>query len=532
MKELLKPFCKKRINTNNIISLGLEEECIKLTDFLPDDTRLLERVYCILNDFTEQKKCTCGKPLSFQNAKRGYRATCSSCPEKFIQSGKKNKGRKRSEETKEKMKATMLERYGVENPFQSEEIKKKVYTPENNAKRTKAIQTAVQEKYGVNNVFQLEDVKDRIKKLNQERYGVDNIMQTDFMKSRFSIENSIKQLPDGVYEKISSIEWWEEHYSNSLIDIAEELNISHSCAHAWAHRLDIEINRPTISLVHTKINSFLDSLNIVYENNTRSIISPKELDIWIPDHNLAIEVNGIYWHSEISGGKEPLYHFNKTKLCLEKNIRLLQFWDYEIERSFDLISSMIRSVLKLPLIKIGARSCFCEFIDYTEASKFLNENHLQGSSTCSFYTALKSKQDNEILAVIGFIKPRYRKDCDFELARFAVKQNYSIPGGFSKLLSHFISFTNVKRIVSYSDSRYSQGNLYSKNGWCLEKINSPSYQYTKDCNILENRMKFQKHKLPKLLDNFDPNKTEWENMRDNGWDRVWDCGTKTWLLTI
>jgi len=36
--------------------------------------------------------------------------------------------------------------------------------------------------------------------------------------------------------------------------------------------------------------------------------------------------------------------------------------------------------------------------------------------------------------------------------------------------------------------------------------------------------KFQKHKLEKMLDTFNPNLTEFENMKMNGYDRIWDCG--------
>ncbi len=38
------------------------------------------------------------------------------------------------------------------------------------------------------------------------------------------------------------------------------------------------------------------------------------------------------------------------------------------------------------------------------------------------------------------------------------------------------------------------------------------------------RLQFQKHKLKNILENFDPNLTEWENMQLNGFDRIWDCG--------
>ena len=52
--------------------------------------------------------------------------------------------------------------------------------------------------------------------------------------------------------------------------------------------------------------------------NSRSIISPLELDIYLPDINLAIEYNGTYWHSLKPKG----YHRNKTQRCKDLGIRL------------------------------------------------------------------------------------------------------------------------------------------------------------------------------------------------------------------
>jgi len=61
--------------------------------------------------------------------------------------------------------------------------------------------------------------------------------------------------------------------------------------------------------------------------NDRDIIAPKEIDIYIPDKNIAIEFNGLYWHSEKSG-KTKNYHQDKWKQCQDKNIQLITIWEY------------------------------------------------------------------------------------------------------------------------------------------------------------------------------------------------------------
>ena len=42
-------------------------------------------------------------------------------------------------------------------------------------------------------------------------------------------------------------------------------------------------------------------------------------------------------------------------------------------------------------------------------------------------------------------------------------------------------------------------------------------------------MKYQKHKLQNILENFDKDLTEWHNMKNHGYDRIWDCGNDVWF---
>ena len=53
----------------------------------------------------------------------------------------------------------------------------------------------------------------------------------------------------------------------------------------------------------------LEELDIKFVEHNRKIISPKELDFYLPDYNSAIECNGLYWHSDFK--KEKAYHYDK-----------------------------------------------------------------------------------------------------------------------------------------------------------------------------------------------------------------------------
>jgi very-short-patch-repair endonuclease len=272
----------------------------------------------------------------------------------------------------------------------------------------------------------------------------------------------------------------------------------------------------------SNIRTLLKDNQIEYQTNTRNIISPLELDIWIPSRNLAVEVNGIYWHSELNG-KDKKYHITKTEECEKKGIRLLQFWDSEINQKWDIISSMILIRLGVYQKKIGGRECQIIKVTQQQEKNFLNRNHLQGYVPSTICFGLEYK--NELISLISFGKSRFNKKIEWELLRFCNKLNTIVIGGATKLFNH----KPEGSIVSYADIRYSQGNLYRELGFIESLKTSPAYYYTKDYQLLENRMKYQKHKLPKLLETFNSSLTEWENMQLNGFDRVWDCGNMVWL---
>jgi len=76
-------------------------------------------------------------------------------------------------------------------------------------------------------------------------------------------------------------------------------------------------------------------------HNSKQIIKPLELDIYLPDINIAIEYNGTKWHS-IENGKSNDYHLNKSLKCRELGIRLIHIYEFEdFEQQKTLLLSII-----------------------------------------------------------------------------------------------------------------------------------------------------------------------------------------------
>jgi hypothetical protein len=289
-----------------------------------------------------------------------------------------------------------------------------------------------------------------------------------------------------------------------------------------------------VSAAETEICDFLRAngiTNIIQSN--RSIISPQELDIYIPDRNIAIEFNELYYHSEMNG-KNKSYHLNKTINCDKKGIRLIHIFDDEWIKKKDIVLKRLLNILGKTDSRIYARNTTIKEITKEEKNKFLNETHIQGSDKSTIM--LGSYYHDELIAVMTFLKPRFalgnkKKEQDkYELSRYATK-NISYIGGASKLLSYFIKIYKPKSIISFADRRWSVGNLYEQLGFKKVNNGSPNYWYLNGYSERLHRFNFTKQRIINKFGG-DSNLTEWDNMRAMGYDRIWDCGSLKYEITI
>lgn len=252
------------------------------------------------------------------------------------------------------------------------------------------------------------------------------------------------------------------------------------------------------------------------------ILDGYEIDIYLVDLNIGIEYNGEYWHSDKH--KDRDYHINKTNLANTKGIRLIQIFEYEWLQKTELVKSKLLSILGQNY-KLGARHCEVREIDYPK--QFLIENHLQGAgSPTSLNYGLFFK--GELISVMTFSKPRFNKNFDFELVRLATLTGITVTGGASKLFNYFLRNNKGKSVISYSDKRWSEGNIYPVLGFNFSHTSDPGYFYARNEKILS-RYQCQKHKLKDLFPtHYKDELTEYEIMTKSDYYRVFDCGNDVW----
>lgn len=267
------------------------------------------------------------------------------------------------------------------------------------------------------------------------------------------------------------------------------------------------------SIPEKEIADFLEQY-VEIERNTRKVINPLELDIYIPSKKVAVEFNGLYWHSKY----DKNYHYCKMKECEKAGIRCIQIFEDEWMEKQDIVKSILLSAIGVYERKIFARKCKVKEIETKIANQFLDENHINGSVK----TATKAYglfYNDELLQVITVGVNRFTKERKLELLRMATKKNCQVVGGFSKLLKD----SGIAEIESYVDRRIYNGSGYASSGWTVIGESVPSYFYT-NFEVRKNRMSFMKCKLPPV-EGIEGGGTELERATKLGWYRIYDCGT-------
>lgn len=203
-----------------------------------------------------------------------------------------------------------------------------------------------------------------------------------------------------------------------------------------------------VSCDELELQEFIKSIcNFEVQTNVRNIISPHELDIYIPDKKLAIEFNGNYWH--YTEQKEFDYHQKKTLDCARKHIQLIHIFEYEWNNNKDMIKDFLidRISNKETIYARDTKVCT---LDKEECNEFLSLNHLQGSLNSSIRLGLRDK-NNRLVSVMTFGRPRYSSDNEYEVHRLCFIKHNTVIGGAEKLFKYFIDNFNPSSIVTYSD---------------------------------------------------------------------------------
>jgi hypothetical protein len=446
-----------------------------------------------------------------------------------------------------KVKETCLEKYGVDNYMSTLDFKNKskdtqlkkygcLYTQTEEFKQTRIKNNNF--KYGCDWSLQDPTIRNKIKDTCTKKYGVDNILKNDSIKQKIIQQKLIK-----TFEILNKSEYFQPLFTldDFLNDSYGQLewkclkcgeNFKSKRSKTCSCYSDLYVKCPVCypsdntSIAERKITEIIRKKYSDVILGSRTIISPKELDIYIPQLKLAIEYNGLYWHCNHMLNDNKKYHLNKTEDCIKNDIQLIHIFEDEWQFKNDIVVSRIKNLIGMWDNVVYARKCITKELDNKIKSDFLNKNHIQGDCVSKYNYGLF--YNNELVSIMTF--GLYRKSMgrnkvenEYELLRFCNKLNYHIPGGASKLFKHFIKIHNPSKIISYADRRWSKGNLYEKLGFKFVRYTEPNYWYIIN-GYRQHRFGWRKNVLENKLKTYDPNLTEYENMLLNGYDCIYDCG--------
>jgi len=366
-----------------------------------------------------------------------------------------------SKEVRQKAKNTMIKRYNVEHALLNSEFAQK-------SKDT------LLKNYGVEYPGQSKLIMEKVKKTNISRYGSENPMGNIQVQQK-QFYSSMENNPDSYKSKGEK-----------------------------------------------EVRDFIQSLGL--QTKTRFIYDEeakekKQLDIFIPELNVAIEYNGDYWHSEANKKIYNNYHRDKMLLCKKLGVRLIQIFEHKWQQRKEQIKSFLQSAVGKNQIVIYARKCDIREVPQNDADSFLDKYHILGRRTSERCIGLY--YNNELVSLATFGKHHRQNSNDIQLSRFITKTNVNVIGGLSRITKRALE--EYGEIITFIDLCWSTGENWIKNGWTLEKELSPDYYYYNNSGPVSSRI-IPKQSRRKKVVNTPEGMTEHEHALSQKLFRVYDCG--------
>lgn len=275
-----------------------------------------------------------------------------------------------------------------------------------------------------------------------------------------------------------------------------------------------------LSRAEDEICAFLKENNVNFIQRCRDVISPYEIDIYLPDYKIGIEYNGLYWHSSLFKDKD--YHLAKTEYAAKNGVYLLQIFEDEMINKKNIVLAKIKHILGLDTTKIMARKCTVKEITYDESKTFMEQNHIQGPAHGTIY--LGGFYNDKLISVMIFVMTK--DTC--ELVRFAVLNGVIVTGIGNKFFKYFVKKYSPSKVISFADRRWTtllKPTLYDKLGFKIEKILPPDYRYyiINGKMVRIHKFNFRKNALHKRY-NLPLTMTESEMAEQINAVRIYDCG--------
>jgi hypothetical protein len=321
----------------------------------------------------------------------------------------------------------------------------------------------------------------------------------------------------------------------SLNNTRDNIICSKSCLKK--HKTNIYKTNNTsnsVSYRELSVYNFVKFYNNNTINSALNIIPPYELDVYIPDKKIAIEFDGLFYHSHKNGKKHQSYHLQKTLLCSTKSIRLIHLFEDEWIYKNKLVKSRIKDITNNFKYSIDTTKCDIKYISNDDLilNKFICKYYLGDYAKCDINVGLYYK--NRLISVLGINKIKSSKNQynEFQICLYCSINNFNINNGLNLLIQNFENKYNPNLIKVNVDKRWSIPNTYINLGFKVDLDKPPNYWYTNKNACIRVNKHFFKHDTLKIkLPIYNSKLNDWDNITNNGWDKIWDCGNYVFYKT-
>lgn len=317
----------------------------------------------------------------------------------------------------------------------------------------------------------------------------------------------------------------------SKYTIANNSNAHKECRRKELSDVDSTFSRPDviqkIRIAKSKPHKIVLELSNLFKSYKQEISSET---IYFPEKQFLIYVVLNALHSTCSKPASELRNalLQSSKSYSERGIRAFYIMECDWRDRKQNLLNFIRTILCNNSINVAARKCS---FSYNDAASFLEENHIQGSTNVLQYFNLVYNGD--IVATMTASR-HHRQNADknaIVLSRLCFKDGYNVQGGASRLFKAFKTWAvehDYEKVISWSDNKWTEGNIYKVLGFkCGENLR-PDYLYWNPSeNTYHSKQSQRKNAVacPKHL-----NEEQWAAER--GLYKIFDCGKKRWIYNL
>ncbi|MCP4528534.1 MAG: hypothetical protein GY833_21865 [Aestuariibacter sp.] len=556
-----------RMNSLIAFKPSIKEDLEAVTSFLPEDAQQVERYFLFYHSLAAVPHCkTCGKQLK---AKKRFRMVEASETNSGYGTWCNIKCMSGDPDIIEQRKATNVERLGVDSPAKSKAVRDKM-------------QSTLKANHGVTSPIHSDAIKAKHRATNKEKYGTDStstfaskdvrIKRQDTIRGRYGVENimEIQELADKAgdgkrrhaYAQLSSEErvgqvkplFTEDEYLGVIADRVTGLPHRYPweclvCGTEFMDGLEndktISAGKPRCPSCNPKIisygeNEILKAVRYACPEGTeikqsdRELLDGKEIDILVPSLKLAIEYNGIFWHSAYAGDKDKAYHQSKLERLNALGYRLMYVWEDELYKNPTAIKQMVMEACGHGK-EIDASKA--DIVQGHAASEGMETYHREGSlgGTLGVYSLVRAGEPIAVLQVAQ--RPRKKKgEVSRASLRYKVLNGYKVDGGFQRLLDEVIQRTSVDKLYEVElDPSFDDVSVYKGAGFELAREKSEQMWYLARPMKYKNRL--TKTEFIDRVKDIDPafNMASPPNdsrLKSLGADRVWGVKRQVWQLEV